>query len=73
MQLIGEEAKVAIQNIIQNIRQDGFDSIKKMEKAGDLRKDEALYGIDPIQKSTDKDDKMINETVSRKEKKVSTL
>ncbi|KAL3795653.1 hypothetical protein HJC23_002060 [Cyclotella cryptica] len=66
---IGEEAKVAI----RNIRRDGVESIKKMEKAGDLGKDQALDGIDAIQKSTDKHVKMIDETVSRKEKEVSTL
>ena len=46
---IGEEAKVAI----RNIRRDCVDSVKKMEKAGDLGKDQALDGIDMIQKCTD--------------------
>ena len=46
---VGEEAKVAI----RNIRRDCVDSVKKMEKAGDLGKDQALDGIDMIQKCTD--------------------
>lgn len=66
---IGEEAKVAI----RNIRRDGVESIKKMEKAGDLGKDQALDGIDTIQKSTDDHVKLIDETVGKKEKEVTTL
>lgn len=66
---IGEEAKVAV----RNIRRDGVDTIKKMEKNGDLGKDQALDGIDAIQKSTDDHIKRIDETVSKKEKDVTTL
>lgn len=66
---IGEEAKVAV----RNIRRDGVESIKKMEKAGDLGKDQALDGIDAIQKSTDDHVKRIDETVAKKEKEVTTL
>lgn len=66
---IGEEAKVAI----RNIRRDGVDNIKKMEKNGDLGKDQALDGIDAIQKSTDEHVKSIDATVAKKEKEVTTL
>lgn len=66
---IGEEAKVAI----RNIRRDGVESIKKMEKAGDLGKDQALDGQDEIQKMTDKHIKMVDDAVAKKEKEVSTL
>ena len=66
---IGEEAKVAI----RNIRRDGVDSMKKMEKAGDLGKDQALDGIDAIQKSTDDHVKQIDDTVAKKEKEVTTI
>ena len=66
---IGEEAKVAI----RNIRRDGVDNIKKMEKNGDLGKDQALDGIDAIQKSTDEHVKSIDSTVAKKEKEVTTL
>jgi ribosome recycling factor len=44
-----------------------------MEKAGDLGKDQALDGIDAIQKSTDDHVKRIDETVAKKEKEVTTL
>jgi ribosome recycling factor len=66
---IGEEAKVAI----RNIRRDGVDVIKKMEKAGELGKDQALDGIDAIQKLTDDHIKLVDERVGNKEKEVSTL
>ena len=66
---IGEEAKVAI----RNIRRDCVDSVKKMEKAGDLGEDQALDGIDMIQKTTDDHIKRVDESVSKKEKDVTTL
>ena len=66
---IGEEAKVAI----RNVRRDGVDSIKKMEKASDLGKDQALDGIDTIQKMTDDHVKLVEENVGKKEKEVATL
>lgn len=66
---IGEEAKVAI----RNIRRDCVDSIKKMEKGGDLGKDQALDGIDAVQKTTDDHVKMVDDTVAKKEKEVTTL
>ena len=66
---IGEEAKVAI----RNIRRDGVESIKKMEKAGDLGKDQALDGQDALQKMTDEHIKLVDETVGKKEKEVATL
>jgi len=66
---IGEEAKVAI----RNIRRDGVDGIKKMEKAGNIGKDQALDGIDSIQKMTDDHSKSVDESVGKKEKDVTTL
>lgn len=66
---IGEEAKVAM----RNIRRDGVDGIKKMEKAGDLGKDQALDGIDSIQKITDDHVKSVDNSVAKKEKEVTTL
>lgn len=46
----GEGAKVAI----RNIRRDAMDSIKKMEKAGDISEDDLKQGEEKIQKITDK-------------------
>jgi len=66
---IGEEAKVAI----RNIRRDGVAAVNKMEKAGDLGKDQALDGIDSIQKMTDDHIKSVDESVGKKEKEVTTL
>lgn len=66
---IGEEAKVAI----RNIRRDCVDKIKKMEKNGDLGKDQALDGSDALQKLTDNSIKTIDENVAKKEKEVATL
>lgn len=66
---IGEEAKVAI----RNIRRDCVDSIKKMEKAGDLGKDQALDGIDAVQKTTDDHVKVVDNSVAKKENEVTTL
>lgn len=63
---IGEEGKVAI----RNIRRDGVDSVKKMEKAGDIGEDESKDGQDTMQKLTDKKVKEIDDVVSEKEKEV---
>mmetsp|Transcript_24899 Transcript_24899/g.72937 ORF Transcript_24899/g.72937 Transcript_24899/m.72937 type:complete len:231 (-) Transcript_24899:308-1000(-) len=63
---IGEEGKVAV----RNIRRDGVDSIKKMEKNSDIGKDQSLDGQDEMQKMTDKFVKNIDEIVSKKETEV---
>jgi len=44
-----------------------------MEKAGDLGKDQALDGIDMIQKSTDDHVKRVDDSVAKKEKDVTTM
>lgn len=63
---IGEEGKVAI----RNIRRDGIDSIKKLEKANAIGEDEMKDGMDEMQKMTDKHVKEIDEIVGSKEKEV---
>ena len=63
---IGEEAKVAI----RNIRRDMQDAIKKLEKNENLPEDTIKDGLDQIQKITDKFTKIVDETVSTKEKEV---
>ena len=63
---IGEEGKVAI----RNIRRDGVDSIKKLEKSGDIGEDEMKDGLDAMQKATDKYIKEVDDVVSKKEKDV---
>lgn len=66
---IGEDGKVAI----RNVRRDGVDAIKKMEKAKTVGEDEMLDGVDEVQKMTDKHTKEIDEIVSKKEKEVMTV
>jgi len=66
---IGEEGKVAV----RNIRRDGVENIKKMEKAGDIGEDQMKDGLDAMQKLTDKTIKEIDEIVANKEKEVSTV
>lgn len=66
---LGEDSKVAV----RNIRRDGVDSIKKMEKAGDIGKDEMQDGLDSVQKLTDSTVKEIDALVGKKEKAVMTV
>lgn len=66
---IGEEGKVAI----RNIRRDGVDNIKKLEKAGDVSEDEMKDGLDAMQKLTDKYTKEVDGVVADKEKEVSKV
>mmetsp|Transcript_12522 Transcript_12522/g.24018 ORF Transcript_12522/g.24018 Transcript_12522/m.24018 type:complete len:223 (-) Transcript_12522:139-807(-) len=63
---MGEEGKVAI----RNIRRDGVDSIKKMEKDSTIGEDQSKDGQDTMQKLTDKHVKEIDDIVSAKEKDV---
>lgn len=66
---IGEDGKVAI----RNIRRDGVEAAKKMEKAGDISEDEAKGTQDNVQKLTDQYVKSIDEVVGKKEKEVMTV
>ena len=66
---IGEEGKVAI----RNVRRDGVDKIKKMEKNSEVGKDEMADGLDAMQSLTDKYGKEIEDTVTAKEKEVMTV
>eukprot|EP00549_Striatella_unipunctata_P026202 CAMPEP_0118721312 /NCGR_PEP_ID=MMETSP0800-20121206/30644_1 /TAXON_ID=210618 ORGANISM="Striatella unipunctata, Strain CCMP2910" /NCGR_SAMPLE_ID=MMETSP0800 /ASSEMBLY_ACC=CAM_ASM_000638 /LENGTH=138 /DNA_ID=CAMNT_0006629145 /DNA_START=347 /DNA_END=763 /DNA_ORIENTATION=+ len=66
---MGEEGKVAI----RNVRRDGVDNIKKLEKKSEIGKDESLDGQDEMQKLTDKMVKEIDAIVAKKEKDVMTV
>jgi len=66
---IGEEGKVAV----RNIRRDGVESIKKLDKAKEVGEDEAKDGLDVMQKMTDKVIKQIDDIVAKKEKEVMTV
>jgi len=63
---MGETAKVAI----RNVRRDMTDAVKKLEKAENLPEDAIKDGTDQVQKITDKYTKIVDETVSAKEKEV---
>ena len=61
-----EKAKVAI----RNIRRDGMDSLKKMEKDGDLSKDDQHIYSEEVQKLTDDFTGQVDELTAKKEKDI---
>ena len=61
-----EQAKVAV----RNVRRDGMDALKRMEKDGELSQDEQKMFADDIQKSTDAHVKEIDELGAAKEKEI---
>lgn len=65
----GEGAKVAI----RNIRRDAMDSIKKMEKAGDISEDDLKQGEEKIQKITDKMIEKVDKAIGTKTKEIMTV
>lgn len=62
----GEETKVAI----RNERRDANDSLKKLEKAGELTEDNLKKSMDEVQKKTDKSIKDIDLIIEDKEKEI---
>ena len=65
----GEAAKVAV----RNIRRDAHESLKKMEKNGDISEDDLKDGNDKIQKLTDKMIDKIDKAVETKTKEIMTV
>ena len=65
----GEGAKVAI----RHIRRDAMDSIKKMEKAGDISEDDLKQGEEKIQKITDKMIEKVDKAIETKTKEIMTV
>lgn len=65
----GEAAKVAV----RNVRRDANESLKKMEKNGDISEDELKDGNDKIQKLTDKMIDKIDKAVEVKTKEIMTV
>ena len=63
---LGEDAKVAVRNLIR----DANDKVKKMEKAGDFTEDDAKSTLEDIQKEIDKAVKHIDEIVANKDKEI---
>jgi ribosome recycling factor len=58
-----EKGRVAV----RNVRRDGVDSLKKLEKAGEISEDEMHKSSDEIQKKTDKAVAEIDEFLKKKE------
>lgn len=61
-----EDGRVAI----RNIRRDGNDQYKKLEKSHDMSEDEVFNHLDEIQQSTDKHIKMLDEVLQHKEAEI---
>lgn len=61
-----EEAKVAI----RNVRRDGNDAIKKLEKAKEITEDDSKRGQESIQKLVDKYIKLVDEAKAIKEQEI---
>ncbi len=61
-----ESARVAI----RNVRRDGMDKLKKMEKDGDISQDEQKAHSDDIQQLTDKFIGKVDEMLASKEKEI---
>jgi len=65
----GEAAKVAV----RNIRRDGADQFKKLEKASEITEDDLDLGNDKLQKLTDKMIGKIEKAVEVKTKEIMTV
>ena len=65
----GEAAKVAI----RNIRRDGADMLKKMEKASEITEDDLEDGNKKLQKLTDKNIERVDKAVEVKTKEIMTV
>jgi ribosome recycling factor len=61
-----EQAKVAV----RNVRRDGMDTLKKLEKDGEISQDEQHAWADDLQKLTDSAIKEIDETLASKEQEI---
>ena len=64
-----ESARIAV----RNIRRDGMDSLKAMEKDGDISEDDHKRSADQVQKLTDEMVKKIDTMLSDKEKDIMTV
>lgn len=61
-----EESKVAV----RHVRRDGIDVVKKLEKDGDMTKDDAAKNSDLVQKATDQHIGEIDQALASKEKEI---
>lgn len=61
-----EQARVAV----RNVRRDGMDQLKRLEKDGDISQDEHKHWSDEVQKLTDKHIEAVNQLLEQKEKDI---
>jgi ribosome recycling factor len=61
-----EQARVAV----RNVRRDGMEILKKMEKDGKISEDEHRDQADLVQKATDEHVKKVDETLAQKEQEI---
>jgi len=66
---IGEDAKIAV----RNVRREGNDNLKQMEKNKLISQDEEKVAQNQVQKVTDKHINMVDELVTAKEKELLTF
>lgn len=64
-----ENARISV----RNVRRDGMDGIKKMEKDGDISEDDMKRLSDEVQKMTDETIKKVDEMLVSKEKDIMTV
>lgn len=64
-----EQARVAV----RNVRRDGMEGLKRMEKDGDLSQDDHRLYADEIQALTDKHVQSINDLLAHKEQDITTV
>ncbi|MDX6751037.1 ribosome recycling factor [Geminicoccaceae bacterium 1502E] len=64
-----EQARVAV----RNVRRDGMDMLKKMERDGDLSQDDHKIWSDEVQALTDRNVEAIGKLVEQKEKDILTV
>ncbi|HMB10365.1 ribosome recycling factor [Saliniramus sp.] len=61
-----EEARVAV----RHVRRDGLDTLKKLEKDGDISQDDEKRQADQVQKATDEHVSEVDSVVAAKEKEI---
>jgi ribosome recycling factor len=61
-----EEARVAI----RHVRRDGLDTLKKLEKDGDISQDDEKRQADQVQKATDEHVSEVDQVLAAKEKEI---
>ena len=63
---VGEECKTAL----RQVRRDGNDRLKALEKSKDISQDEEHRALDQVQKLTDRFSKSVDEQTQRKEQEI---